>query len=435
MSSPSLALSAAGAATAEAATSPLQGQRLQQAVRRAEAPGRLVSLLLVLPLLLYGAVFFLVPLAMMVHRAVANPEVQEALPRTAVALAGWATEGGAASDGPPPAAAAALVQELQQGAGSRQLGELARRLNYEQAGYRTLVIKTARQAAALPAPPPDAASWLAGVDERWAEPAPWRALQRAASPWTAYYLLSALDLRQDDAGRIVQAPADQRIYLDVVLRTLGIAGGVTLCCVLLGYPLAALLVRAPRKFALLLTLAILLPFWTSLLARTTAWIVVLQENGLVNGLLQALGLVSRPLTLVFNATGLYIVMVHILLPFTVLPIYSSLKGIPPHLMRASASLGAHPVRGFLAVVLPLSMPGVAAGALLTFIVAAGYYITPSLVGSAREQMLGYFVAFYANNTVNWGMASALGLVLLACVGAVYVVAASTLGVRQLAGLK
>lgn len=104
-------------------------------------------------------------------------------------------------------------------------------------------------------------------------------------------------------------------------------------------------------------------------------------------------------------------------------------------MRASSSLGAHPVRGFLHVYLPLSLPGVAAGGLLTFIVAAGYYITPSLVGSAREQMLGYFVAFYANNTVNWGMASALGLMLLACVMAVYLVAASTLGVKQLAGIK
>jgi putative spermidine/putrescine transport system permease protein len=392
----------------------------------------LVSLLLITPVLLYGTVFFLLPLAMMVFRAIDNPEMRDALPRTVAAMQSWSADAG---ELPPVGAYAALSADLAEGQGTRVVGELARRLNYEIGGYRTLVMKTARALGERLPRTPDAKAWLLSTDERWGELAYWAALKRASTPLTGHYLLAALDLRQNDHGDIVRAEPDQRIYLDILRRTLVIAAGVTLTCLLLGYPLAALLVKASRPVASIVTLAIMLPFWTSLLARTTAWIVVLQENGLVNSMLLTSSLVKQPLTLIFNITGLYIVMVHILLPFTVLPIFNSLKGIPPHLMRASASLGAHPVRGFFSVYLPLSLPGVAAGGMLTFIVAAGYYITPSLVGSAREQMLGYFVAFYANNTVNWGMASALGMLLLSCIMVVYLVAASTLGVKQLAGIK
>lgn len=405
---------------------------LRVATHRADSRQRWVSLLLITPVLLYGAVFFLLPLLMMLHRAVDNPEVRDAMPQTVVALSSWKPT---ANQLPPDEAYAALSEDLAKAQGSRALGELARRMNYEIGGFRTLVMKTARSLGHESPPAQIARTRLLEIDARWGETAYWSALKRASTSLTGHYLLAAVDLRQDDRGNIVRADPDQRIYLDILTRTLAIAAGVTLTCLLLGYPLAALLVKTSRRTAFVITLAIMLPFWTSLLARTTAWIVVLQENGLINSLLMASGLIREPLTLIFNATGLFIVMVHILLPFTVLPIYNSLKAIPPHLMRASASLGAHPIRGFLSVYLPLSLPGVAAGGLLTFIVAAGYYITPSLVGSAREQMLGYFVAFYANNTVNWGMASALGLVLLSCIMAVYLVAASTLGVKQLAGIK
>ncbi|MDP3799782.1 MAG: ABC transporter permease [Polaromonas sp.] len=420
-------------ATAVPANEPQRlAHSLKEATHRADRRQRVISLLLMAPVLLYGTVFFILPLAMMIYRAVDNPEVGQALPRTVAALATWR---GDRQQLPGPDAFAALTADLAEGQGTRVVGELARRLNYEIGGYRTLVMKTARTLGESPPPAEGAKDWLINADERWGDVSYWAALKRASTPLTGHYLLAALDLKQADSGDIVRAESDQRIYLDILRRTLGIAAGVTLTCLLLGYPLASLLTKASRSVAYVITLAIMLPFWTSLLARTTAWIVVLQENGLINSLLSAAGIVDRPLTLIFNSTGLYIVMVHILLPFTVLPIYNSLKGIPPHLMRASASLGAHPVRGFFSVYLPLSLPGVAAGGLLTFIVAAGYYITPSLVGSAREQMLGYFVAFYANNTVNWGMASALGLVLLSCIMAVYLIAASTLGVKQLAGIK
>jgi putative spermidine/putrescine transport system permease protein len=405
---------------------------LQNATFRADRRQRWVSLLLIVPLMLYLAVFFLLPLTMMAYKAIDNPETSHALPRTVVSLKEWTAN---SRQLPSDEAFTALSDDLAEKAGTREVGELARRLNYEISGFRTMVMRTTR---AIDRKKPIAAGakrWLIETDPRWGERRYWAALKRTSSPLTAHYFLAALDLRQTDDGSIVRTDPEQRIYLDILIRTLLIASVVTLICLFLGYPLATLLLMASRKVAFLITLAILLPFWTSLLARTTAWIVVLQENGLVNGLLRASGLVEKPLTLLFNSTGLYIVMVHILLPFTVLPIFASLKTIPPQMMRASSSLGAHPIRGFFSVYLPLSLPGVAAGGLLTFIVAAGYYITPTLVGGARQQMLGYFVAFYANTTINWGLASALGMVLLGCILVVYFFAASSLGIKQLAGIK
>ena len=171
----------------------------------------------------------------------------------------------------------------------------------------------------------------------------------------------------------------------------------------------------PTRQSNLLILLLLLPFWTSLLVRTTAWLVLLQNEGLVNDLAITLGAWEDPVQLVRNRLGVYIAMVHILLPFMVLPMFSVMKGIDPYHMRAAASLGANPLRSFLKVYLPQTIPGVGAGVLLVFILSLGYYITPALVGGPRDQMLSYFIAFHANNTVNWGMAAALSLVLMVCV--------------------
>ncbi|PFH11634.1 putative spermidine/putrescine transport system permease protein [Collimonas sp. PA-H2] len=403
---------------------------LQQAIRQSTQRKRMISLWLTAPLTLYIALFFLLPIGMMFYRAVANPEMIEAMPRTVKALAAWQRTTAL----PPAEAYQAVADDLIAAGGSKPLGELARRLNYEASGYRSLILKTARQLSQAEAAP-DMQLRLAAIDARWSDPEVWHALRRLAPAYTPYYLLTALDLRVTNDGGISRVPADQRIYLNILFKTVKIAFIVTLLCLLLGYPLAALMVKAPKRLGFLLLMAVLLPFWTSLLARTTAWIVVLQNDGLVNKLLLALHLIDQPAELIFNATGLYIVMVHILLPFMVLPIYSAMKGVAPHFMRASASLGAHPVRGFFRIYLPLTMPGVGAGALLTFIVAAGYYVTPSLVGGAKEQMLGYFIAFYTNTTINWGMASALGIVMLSCIMLIYLVAARSIGVRQIVGLR
>jgi putative spermidine/putrescine transport system permease protein len=438
---------------------------LRHALRKSNRSRRLVSLFLIAPLSVYIAAFFVLPIGVMFYRAVANPEVREALPRTAAALLAWQPENATAL--PPDPVYRTLANELKASYGSRELGEVARRMNYEHSGFRTLFLKTARtlangedtktiggwatQPGGTDAPTTaavtagaaagtsgndvSATERLTTIDPEWGAASTWRALRRAAPSYTPYYLLAALDLHVDDNGRIARVSGDQRIYLEILARTFRIAAVVTAVCLVLGYLLAALMVKANKVFAFAMLLAVMLPFWTSLLARTTAWIVVLQENGLVNNALIALHIIDKPLTLIFNSTGLYIVMVHIMLPFTVLPIYTSMKAIPQHFMRASASLGGHPVRGFLHVYLPMTMPGVGAGALLTFIITIGYYITPSLVASAREQMLGYFIAFYANTTVNWGMSSALGIVLLASVALIYAIAARTVGIRQIAGLR
>ncbi len=158
--------------------------------------------------------------------------------------------------------------------------------------------------------------------------------------------------------------------------------------------------------------AVLLPLWTSLLVRTAAWFILLQEQGLINDLLRWLHIIDAPLPLIFNRTGVIIAMTHVLLPFMVLPIYSVLITIPKNLMPAAASLGAPPLRAFLRVLLPLSLRGVASGSLLVFISAIGYYITPALIGGPGDQMISSIIAFYATGSANWGMAGALGVVLL-----------------------
>jgi putative spermidine/putrescine transport system permease protein len=165
----------------------------------------------------------------------------------------------------------------------------------------------------------------------------------------------------------------------------------------------------------------LLPFSTSILVRTTAWVVLLQTNGLINDLMMWLGLLSERVQLIYNRGGTILAMTHIQLPFTVLPIYSVMKTISPTHMRAARSLGAGPFHAFWRVYFPQTLPGVGAGCLLTFILCLGYYITPALVGGPLDQMVSYFVALYTNRELNWGMASALGAVLLAVTMVFYMV--------------
>ena len=159
-------------------------------------------------------------------------------------------------------------------------------------------------------------------------------------------------------------------------------------------------------------MAVLLPLWTSLLVRTAAWFILLQDQGLINDALQGIGLINEPLHLIFNRVGVVISMTHVLLPFMVLPIYSVLKTIPGNLMPAASSLGAAPWKAFLKVLLPLSFRGILSGMLLVFMTSIGYYITPALIGGAGDQMISSIIAYYATGAANWGMAGALGVILL-----------------------
>jgi putative spermidine/putrescine transport system permease protein len=392
------------------ATAPLA---LKASLRRIERRQSLTAFALVAPLLLFLLVNFLLPIGLMLFRSVDDHEVGAIMPRTAAALAIWDGR-----DLPPPDVAALLIEELGAARTGEDLSRAANRLNYDINGFRSLLFRTARN---LPPPGDDTLKALAALDARWAEPETWSAIKRAAGPMTTFYLLGALDLKKTATGEIQGIGPERAIFMKVLGRTLWIGFWVTVLCLVLGYPVAYLLATAPSGIANLLMILVLLPFWTSLLVRTTAWVVLLQKDGPVNGLLLWAGFIDEPLRLIFNRVGVYVAITHVLLPFMILPLYSVMKGIGPTTMRAAVSLGAHPFLAFARVYLPLTLPGITAGTLLVFISAIGYYVTPALIGGADDQMLSYFIAFYTNETTNWGMAGALGLMLLVITALLYAV--------------
>jgi putative spermidine/putrescine transport system permease protein len=215
--------------------------------------------------------------------------------------------------------------------------------------------------------------------------------------------------------------ADSRVFGRVLWNTLRLSALVTLCCVVLGYPYAYLMARSGSRMRAVLLVAVLVPLWSSILVRTYAWTVLLQRNGVVNSLLTDLGLVDEPVTLLRNSTGLVIGMTHILLPLMVLPAFAVMRRVDVDLLVAAESLGARPARAFAAVFLPLSLPGVLAGALLVFVVSLGYYITPALLGGPGETMMGAMVVEQIQDVRDWGMGATLAVVLLVVTAAILVV--------------
>jgi putative spermidine/putrescine transport system permease protein len=188
---------------------------------------------------------------------------------------------------------------------------------------------------------------------------------------------------------------------------------VTLICLLLGYPMAYTIANASERMRRLLIFTVLVPFWGSILVRTFAWMVLLQKRGLINKLLLDLNIIAEPLTLIYNRTSVLIGMVHILLPFMILPLYAVLARIDPSYAKAAASLGASPVWGFLRVYLPLSLPGVISGTVLVFVMGLGYYITPALLGGPGELMIAQLIEMQVADFGNWGLAGALAVILFA----------------------
>lgn len=341
----------------------------------------------------------------MLWRGIEDTEVGPVLPHTIAALADWDGR-----DLPPEAAFAALVEDLRAGRAAGTLGVAAGRLNQDVAGFRSLLVATGRRVAGnFEGSAKDA---VLRADPAWGEVETWGAIVRARGPLTDFFVLSALDLRRDAAGEIGQLPPDGRIFRIVFVRTFWIAGLTTVIALILAYPLAALLAQLSARAAGLMMIAILLPLWTGLMVRTAAWMALLAREGVVNSALVGLGVFDEPQTLLFNRFAVLVAMVHILLPFMVLPLYAVMRQIPISLWRASESLGAGFVPSFLRVWLPQTMPGIGAGCLMVFIQALGFYITPALLGGGNDQLLSYFIGFYANQTVNWGLASALALLLL-----------------------
>ena len=388
---------------------PAAGSReLVRALARRERRRHLAALALTLPLCLYLLFTLLVPIGALLLRAVENPEVVHALPRASQALSRWNRRGL-----PPAATYAALATDLAKLDDRSDAGALARRLNTDVPGARSLIMGTYR---ALPF---DRALSAEGVrdrmlalDARWGEAKYWHAIANNSSRWTPNYLLAALDLRRAANGGIERAEPDQRVFGRILGRTFEISAIVTLFCLALGYPLAWWLSSLPARRANVLMILVLVPFWTSILVRVAAWIVLLQREGLVNKALLWIGAVHEPLALLFNRTGVIIAMVHILLPFMILPLYSVMKAVPATYLRAAVSLGSPPLAAFFRVYVPQTLPGIGAGGLLVFILSIGYYVTPALLGGAEDQMLSYYISQYTNVDVNWGLACALGAILL-----------------------
>ena len=386
------------------------GQRLRKAERR----GHLWAYALIAPLFIFVALSFLLPLGTVLLNSVYDPIIPDNLARTVRALDAW---DGPRSEAPPEPVFAALALDLKDAVQEQKAGSIANRLNIEESGLRTVFMRAARRIASQEEGP--WAPFFESADPAWMQPAIWGTIRNLSSPTHSLFFLSALDARRLPDGSITAQPEDQRIHITIYLRTLGVALTVTLMCILLGFPLAYLLAHLRDKTANLLLILVLLPFWTSLLVRTTAWMVVLQKEGVINSVLQTLGLIAEPLPLVFNRFGVVAAMTHILLPFMILPMYSVMRQIPPSYVRAARSLGASPTTAFLRVYLPQCVPGVGAGALLVFILALGYYITPALLGGSTDQMISYFVADNMGRSLNWGLASALAAILLGAVLVLY----------------
>jgi putative spermidine/putrescine transport system permease protein len=409
------------------------GTPLKLALARAERREKLKALGLIAPLFAFIVLSFVAPILVMLYNSVHDADIAENMPRTAAALKQWDGK-----DLPPEDVFAAFVADLKIAQQAKQTALIGKRLNYEMSGIRSKVIATGRKAGTLEQGPYKDA--VIGIDKVWGNPETWATIKRSSSPWTPYYILAMLDLRQGASGAIEQAPAERAIYRDILLRTLGISLLVTVITLILGYPVAYLLATSPQKTASILMIFVLLPFWTSLLVRTTAWMILMQDGGVFNQflnytgiswLLNALGLVDGEPQLFKTRFATIVAMTHIQLPFTLLPIYSVMKTISPNYMRAAKSLGGTPFYSFLRVYMPQTLPGVAAGCLLTFILCLGYYITPALVGGPADQMISGFIERAVNNESNLGKASALGVILLAATLILYYVYNRLIGIDRM----
>lgn len=361
-------------------------------------------LLLVAPLLVFLLAAFFWPLSKVLTYSVTDNELRTALPRTASLLKAWDGNGL-----PDATLVTEFGRELPIASERGVLSGVANRLNYDISGFRSLLLKTGR---ALGGKESVTLQGLVEIDARWGDARFWTAMRHAAGPYTSFYVLAALDRRVSADGEIVQTDPSQRIFVRIFSRTLWVSFVVTIACLALGYPLAYYIAHASARTTNWLLALVLLPFWTSVLVRTTAWAVLLQREGAINDLLRSLGVITEPLQLIYNRAGVYIAMTHVLLPFMILPLFGVMKGIHESGIRAALSLGATPAVAFRRVYLPQSIPGVSAGCLLVFILALGFYVTPALMGGADDQLVSFFIAFYTNETLNWGMAAALSSILL-----------------------
>jgi len=276
----------------------------------------------------------------------------------------------------------------------------------------------AAQADSLP--PVDLKAALVESNEDWLRTEYWEVIKTYSPPYTTGYFLNAIDMEKTTDGIALRAD-DERIYGILFKRTMFMSMVITFSCIALGYPVAWIMSNLPARSANLLMILVLLPFWTSLLVRTSAWKIMLQQQGVINDVLVWLGLVADEsrLVMINNQFGTIVAMTHILLPFMILPMYSVMQTIPPTYLRAAKSLGANNWTAFWRVYFPQSVPGIGAGSILVFILAIGYYITPEIVGGTTGTFISNRIAYHISTSLNWGLGAALGSILLAVVMVLY----------------
>jgi putative spermidine/putrescine transport system permease protein len=386
-----------------------------RSARRELRRHKMVAFALVAPLLLFLFFAFVAPIGTMLYRGFYNPVVAELIPLTLKKLEAW--------DGeklPDETVLISMAIDLKRLAKIRKSGKLAEEINRHNPGASSVIKSTARTLrrkdhAELSQ---NGAALLLAANGKWSDKSLWHAVRKAGKIYTDAYYLTAMDLERNFEGKL-QSRSSAKIYIKLYLKTLKMALIITLLSLLLGYPLAYYLANLPSKRANLLMIFVLLPFWTSLLVRTTSWIALLQTHGVINTFLIKLHITAQPLEMLYTEFSTIIAMTHILLPFMILPLYSVMKGIDPSYMRAAVSMGANPMRAFINVYLPNTVPGISAGVLLVFIISVGYYITPALVGGTAGQMISNIIAFHMQQSNNWGLAATLGTILLALILTLY----------------
>ena len=400
----------------EISTTPLtaaDGTPLKKKLAQAMFRSRVRAVGLVLPLLGFVLASFVFPILALMWQGVYNDTFERLMPNLTEELRIW--------DGvsePTEEMYALLVLDLKQNRADRTIGKVASRVNQELSGTRSLFTSTARKAEKIEPPYRES---LVKIKKKWGKLEVWQAMKLTNESLTPGYYATSLDKRYTVDQGFIERDKKRQIYTKLFIRTLFISGSVMFLCLLLGYPVAYLLATLPLKYSNLLMIMVLLPFWTSLLVRTTAWIAILQSQGVVNDLLVWVGITADDsrFSLIYNMTGTIIAMTHILLPFMILPLYSVMKTIPPSYMRAARSLGATPTLALIRVYMPQTVPGIGAGGLLVFILAIGYYITPALVGGQDGQLISNMIAYHMQKSLNWSLAAALGGILLGGVLVLY----------------
>jgi putative spermidine/putrescine transport system permease protein len=405
------------------------GVPLKVSLKKALWQRKKTALLLVAPLFLFVMITFLIPIFDMLLRSVDNSIVSEQFPNVVVEIGRWDIN---STELPDEATFQALVKDFKVGAETKTISRLGRRLNYEKSGMSSLFRKTARKIKKLETPE-SATEAMIAMDKKWGKLETWQVIKRENGNYTSSYYLSAIDAEKKSDGSVGMKAEDRQVYMGLFWRTLRLSTTITLLTIILGYPIAYLLATVSVKTSNMLIILVLLPFWTSLLVRTSAWIALLQKEGVINDILVGIGFLSDDgrLAMIHNETGTIIAMTHILLPFMILPLFSVMKTIPPSWVRAARSMGATPFTAFVRVYLPNTIAGIGAGGILVFILAIGYYITPALVGGTKGTLISNFIAHHISTSLNWGLAAALGAILLGIVLVLYILYDKIVGISNM----